>query len=172
MGKFGALVPTNGRYVNAADKAALAENAVALQIVAASHEPRATFGPRWLIDAAILATGETVAIDFASANAAGEPIVSRMLMFGELAARLAEGERFDPVILVRVSPVGGGNSYWTFRDATDAEIANSRDQHSGFVLDDDGPAEPVAKPKLRKAVVDGPGHRGKGPGDDDADLPF
>ena len=132
MSRFAELVPSSGRYVNAAAKAMLAgeevpsAGAVALRLVRATYQPRATFGARWLIDVRALATGEDIAIDFAAINKAGEPIEARQTMFAELRDRLDAGEVFDPVCLVLVAPVNkkGGNAFWTFADATPEQIAH------------------------------------------------
>jgi len=116
MGRFSSLAPGAGRYVNAADKAMLAELAVPLQLRSAVFQRRAQFGPRWLVDVAAIATGEMIAVDFAD-----NP--TRAAMFDSLAAALDAGESFDPVVLVRVQPDGGGNPFWTFEDATPEQIA-------------------------------------------------
>lgn len=116
MGKFSALAPGAGRYVNAADKAMLAELAVPLRIVAVVFQRKAQFGPRWLVDVAAIANGELIAVDFAD-----NP--TRSAMFDALSSALDAGEAFDPVVLVRVNPDGGGNPFWTFEDATPDQLA-------------------------------------------------
>ena len=149
MGKFSSLAPGAGRYVNAADKAMLAELAVPLRLRSAVFQRRATFGPRWLVDVEAIATGELIAVDFAD-----NP--TRAAMFDSLASALDAGETFDPVVLVRVSPDGGGNPFWTFEDATPDQLAAGTapewadDPEPG----DGAPAEPVKLPgeRLRKAA--------------------
>src|ERR1035437_9848944 len=49
-----------GRFLDAEDRAAL--SGVPLQLTTIDYEPGAMFGPRWLIGAAVLATGEEVLI--------------------------------------------------------------------------------------------------------------
>lgn len=127
MARISDIAPTAGRYVNAADKALLAESGAALRIVDARYQARAMFGPRWLIDCAVLATGETVAIDFAAADKAGAPIEARMTMFGAMRDALRDGDTFDPVVLVRIEPAKGGNPFWTFEDASIDAVANPVD---------------------------------------------
>ena len=122
MSRFSELVPTAGRYVNASDKAMLAADPeaekaderaetiggpVALRLVRAVYQPRATYGPRWLIEAQAIANSETIAIDFAAADKAGVPIEARQTMFAELRDRLDAGELFDPVVLARINPGKG-----------------------------------------------------------------
>jgi len=159
MARFGELVPTSGRYVNAADKAELSDLAVPLRLVRATYQPRAMFGPRWLIDCAQVGGGEPVAIDFAAASKDGAPIEARQTMFAELRDRLDAGEVFEPVVLESVTPAKGGNAFWTFRDATPAELADPTT--IAFPAEDDevesiGPDAPapikVGRQRLAKAA--------------------
>jgi len=153
MARFSEVIPAAGRYVNAADKAMLADLAVPLRIIRSVYQPRAGFGPRWLVDVAALNGGECIAIDFAAAAKDGTPIEARTVVFGAIRDRIDAGETFDPVVLEQVTPAKGGNAFWTFRDATPAEIA---DPAAPDFADDDAdekPADlaPVGRQKLAKA---------------------
>ncbi len=150
MPKFSQLAPGAGRYVNAADKAMLAELAVPLLLRGVVFQKRATFGPRWLVDAAAIATGELIAVDFAD-----NP--TRAAMFDTLASALDGGETFDPVVLVRVTPDGGGNPFWTFEDATDEQLAaNAAPEWADDEVADATPAPtPVAVGRERLAKAKG-----------------
>ena len=166
MAKFAELVPTAGRYVNAADKAMLAGDApdmagpVALRLTRAVYQPRAMYGPRWLIEVRTLATREDIAIDFAAADKAGEPIEARQTMFAELRDRLDAGEAFDPVVLAQITPSGkrGGNPFWTFLDAPAELVANPVAPRWADEDDDDDeqpedePEQPKRRPRLAKAA--------------------
>ena len=165
MARFGELVPTAGRYVNAADKAMLAADTtadkaderaeevggpVAMRLVRSIYQPRAKFGPRWLVEAKVLAGGDTVAIDFAAANKDGTPIEARSQMFAELRDRLDQGEAFDPVVLEYVH--AGANPFWAFRDATPEEVAEPFAPLWIDDAEDDAPApEPVKVGRSRLA---------------------
>ncbi len=169
MGRFSSLIPTAGRYVNAADKAMLAADPegdkadervdeiagpVALRLIRATYQARAMFGPRWLVDCKALANGDDIAIDFAAATKAGDPIEARMAMFADLRDRLDAGEVFDPVVLVRIAPPKGGNPFWTFADATAEQIATPIAPLWDDDADDDEQPEPepvkVGRSRLAK----------------------
>lgn len=172
MARFGDLIPSAGRYLNGADKAMLAADPdaekadervedmagpVAMRLVRAVYQPRARFGPRFLIDARVLATGEMIAVDFAAADKEGTPIEARVQTFNELRDRLDAGEAFDPVILARIAPDGGGNPFWTFVDAPAGLIDNPVEPIWYDDADDDEQPEPepvrVRGPRLAKAQV-------------------
>lgn len=170
MARFSEVIPAAGRYVNAADKAMLAadptaekaderaEDAtgpVALRLIDARYQPRAMFGPRWLVGVRTLSQPvEDIAIDFAAATKDGSPIEARNIMFGELRDRLDAGEAFDPVVLVRVPGTRGGNPFWTFEDAPAALVAKPV---APVWLDDDDDDEtpddiaPVNRPRLARS---------------------
>ena len=168
--KFAELIPTTGRYVDGADKAMLAADPdaekaderaaamrgpVALRLIGATLQPRARFGPRWLVNCRPMAGGEDIAIDFAAAAKDGAPIEARMNMFGELHDSLDAGEAWDPVILARVPGVKGGNPFWTFLDCPPELVADP--VAPVFYADDDEESEPEpVKPKgprLAKATA-------------------
>ena len=161
MARFSEVVPTAGRYVNAADKAMLAgddpamDGPVALRLMRATYQPRAQFGPRWLVDVRALANGDDIAIDFAAADKDGTPIEARQTMFAELRDRLAAGEVFEPVVLAQISTgKRGGNAFWTFLDAPSELVANPIAPRWEDDADDDEQPEdvkPARKPRLAKA---------------------
>jgi hypothetical protein len=178
MARFSEVVPTAGRYVNATDKAMLAADPeaekaderadelaagtgpVALRLTRCVYQPRAMFGPRWLVECRALANGDDIAIDFAAALKDGTVIETRQAMFAELRDRLDAGEAFDPVVLARIAPERGGNPFWTFVDAAPELVAHPSEPIWYEDADDDEtPAEPVkpapspAKPRLRKATA-------------------
>lgn len=167
MARFSEVVPTAGRYVNGADKAMLAADPeaekaderseaiagpVALRLTRVQYQPRAQFGPRWLVECRTLATPATdVAIDFAAALKDGTVIESRMSMFAELRDRLEAGEAFEPVFLARIAPGKGGNPFWTFVDVPDGAPVVAP-----IWLDDEADEpepEPARKPRLAKATA-------------------
>ena len=168
--KFAELIPTTGRYVDGADKAMLAADPdaekaderaaamrgpVALRLIGSSFQPRARFGPRWLVTCRPYAGGEDIAIDFAAADKSGTvPIEARMSMFAELRDSLDAGEAWDPVILARVPGVKGGNPFWTFLDAPADLVV---EPVAPVYLDDEDEPEPwpveVKGPRLVKATA-------------------
>lgn len=163
MARFGELVPTAGRYVNGADKAMLAADPdaekaddraediagpVALRMMRAVYQHRATYGPRWLVECRTVATPAVdLAIDFAAADKAGVPIEARMTTFAELRDRLDAGEVFEPVFLARVVPGKGGNPFWTFVDVPEGAPVVA----PIFPEETDDAPEPTPAPKLAKA---------------------
>jgi hypothetical protein len=105
-----------GRFVDAAERDALAGRA--LRITGMIHDGRNRFGPRWLVSVVDLATGEKLAVGLADNDA-------RNAMYPDIAATLDDDGPLgiEPVALYRQTPAKGGNPFWTFRSATDAEIA-------------------------------------------------
>ena len=116
-----------------------------LRLVGVRHEPRARFGPRWVVDAVVLDTGELVSIALAD-NA------TRTTMFGTIRDDLsADGaDAYAPVVLYRASREGG-NSFWTFRSATDADYARFAEPEP-TVEPDETAAEllPTVEPKGKR----------------------
>lgn len=129
--KFEAVLPTGARYVDGDDRAELADRPLKLQ--RARFEPKARYGPRWVIEALLLDSGEIIALGFAD-----NP--TRQGMFGQVAADLdADGaDAYEPVVLYQSQT--GQNPFWTFRSATDAEVAEAEAGQTGS--DDEIPAGP------------------------------
>lgn len=109
-------LPTGGRYIDGDERAEYVDRP--LKLLSVKHETKATFGPRFVIDAAVMDTGERVAIALAE-----NP--TRVTMFTEIGADLArEGaDAYEPVCLyLAKGATASANDYWTFRSATDDEI--------------------------------------------------
>lgn len=153
MAKFESVLPTGARYVDGDERDEYVDRAA--KITAVHHEPKAKFGPRWVIDAAMLDSGEIVAFTFAA-----NP--TRDTMFSNLAAGLdADGaDAWEPVCLY-MAEREGGHPYWTFRSATADEIAEAEaaepiteapgtDEATEAGLVPDVDAEPAPKAKAGK----------------------
>src|ERR1035437_4343125 len=109
-----------GRFLDAEDRAAL--SGVPLQLTTIDYEPGAMFGPRWLIGAAVLATGEEVLIGLgALTGPQGAKVenVGRAAVLTKIKAAMEAGTDVDPVILYREPKYG---SPWLLRSATDDEL--------------------------------------------------
>ena len=109
-----------GRFLDAEDRAAL--SGVPLQLTTIDYEPGAMFGPRWLIGAAVVATGEEVLIGLgAQTGPEGAKVenVGRAFVLGKIAAAMDEGTDVDPVILYHEPKYG---SPWLLRSATEDEL--------------------------------------------------
>lgn len=105
-----------GRFVDAEEKDQLAGRA--LRLVGMTHDVRNRYGPRWLVSVVDLGTGEKLAVGLADNDA-------RNAAYPGIAETLADdgAEAIEPVALYRQTPAKGGNAFWTFRTATDDEIA-------------------------------------------------
>jgi hypothetical protein len=135
----------DGRFLDADDRAALAGCAIELRGL--SFQPHAKFGPRWLAEAVVIATGEKVLIGLQDNEA-------RTTKFGAIAAVLGEGGTLDPVVLYLADPIAPAvNQYWSFRSADALEVANPAAPVFSGENDPDGDdvGEVVAAPKLAKA---------------------
>ena len=140
MARFEDLAPaTLPRFVDGEGKNALAHEP--LRILAIRHEPAARFGPRYVVEAAIISTGEMVSIGLADNS-------GRQAIFAKIDAHLIAGGEIDPVVLDWITPAEGkGNPFRAFRSATDEELAAAMLSELGRA---DQP-EPEPDPKLRKA---------------------
>ncbi len=126
-----------GTFLDSDGKDELINGAVPLVFRRVVPDQLNRYGPRWIVSATRLDTGEVVAVGMPQ-----NP--TRNAQFEALAAALAEddAEPFDPVCLIRV----GKKDAMTFRTATSAEVdatiaAQATDAH-----------ETAAKaPKLAKA---------------------
>ena len=109
-----------GRFLDAGDRAAL--SGVPLQLTTIDYEPGAMFGPRWLIGAAVVATGEEVLIGLgAQTGEEGAKVenVGRAAVLGKIKAAIEDGTEVDPVILYHEPKHG---SPWLLRSATEDEL--------------------------------------------------
>ena len=129
--RFEDNAPAAGRFVDGDERDDYTDRPMKLQT--ARFEPKATYGPRWVITAAMLDTGELVAIALAD-NA------TRTQRFSEVQADLAAdgADAYEPVCLFRQGRVDGGNPFWTFRTATADEIAEAAETLAAGPADDDG----------------------------------
>jgi hypothetical protein len=103
-----------GTYIDGADREGYVDRP--MKLIGVQRESAARFGPRWVIEAAMLDSGEKVLIALA-ANA------TRDTMFTQVRDDLAAdgADAYDPVCLYRQDREGG-NAFWTLRSATDDEI--------------------------------------------------
>lgn len=129
--RFEDAVPTGfgdiGRFVDGDERRDLAGEPLSLAGV--MDDPFGKFGARWIVSAAILATGEKIAIGLAKNS-------NRDRQLATLRELLDGGETLDPVVLESRTPAHGGNKFWTFRSATDDELAGTAE----LPTDDEGPA--------------------------------
>lgn len=116
MARIEDLAPTFGRFVDAEGRRALEGRPLDVQDV--REDNANTYGPRWLVVVADLGTGELITIGMAK-NAGRDALYPRLI------AMLAEGHTVDPLCLYQFKPEKG-NAFWTFRSATDAELAAAR----------------------------------------------
>lgn len=147
MGKWSEAVPAPtsdlGRFVDAEDKDALEGEPLRLERI--TFDSRNQYGPRWIVSAYVLTTGEKVAIGLAS-----NPNRDAIMDAGQ--AALARDEALDPVMLYQQAPTGGGNPFWAIRDATDAELSDAESRKGADPLFvDTAPATPTVLPKERLA---------------------
>jgi hypothetical protein len=144
----------SGKYVDAEERALLI--GCPLNLVAVDEEPNAQYGPRWLIEAAVVATGEIVLIPLGATTKAivdgkSQEVdnAGRRAVLSKVAAALAAGDGVDPVILFRDGT--GPSAPWVFRSATDDEIAEPA--APDFPVEADAPETPtvIAGERLSKA---------------------
>lgn len=128
--------PTGARYVDGEERHGYIDRP--MRLVAVTHEPNAKFGPRWVVTAAMLDTGEEIAIGLAANG-------YRDRQLGGVQRVLQDGEGFDPVCLF-IDPNVDGHP-WAFRTAEADEIAAAT-----TALPAEVPAEPdeIAEPKARR----------------------
>ena len=117
MSKWSETIPAGlgavGRFLTADERHGLATMPV--RMLAIVDDPANRFGPRWVVSLAYLDTGEKVALGLKR-----NPVRDGQMEAGRKA--LADGEVFDPMIC-EVVETKAGNETYSFRDATDAEIA-------------------------------------------------
>lgn len=103
-----------GNYIDGADRDGYVDRP--MKIIGIQRQTQSKFGPRWVIEAAMLDSGEKVLIALA-ANA------TRDTMFGQVRDDLdADGaDAYEPVCLYRQARESG-NPFWSLRTATDAEL--------------------------------------------------
>ena len=128
MARFEDNAPATGRYIDGDERVDYIDRPMRLQ--AAKFQPKALYGARWVIEAVMLDDGELVAIALAD-----NP--TRQARFSEVGASLAADGRdaYEPVCLYKQEQTGGGNPFWTFRSANEAEIISASEVHE---VDDDG----------------------------------
>lgn len=135
------IQPTGARYVDGDERAEYVDRP--LVILAVHPEAKAKFGPRHVIDAAVIDTGEIIGLAFTD-----NP--TRVTMWTTLIEGLAaEGkDAFAPVCLYLSDPASeGGNKFWAFRSATEAEIAEAGEEAKAS--DDGAGDEPEPKPEAK-----------------------
>ena len=123
MGKsFESTLPSadGGRYIDGDEREEYVDRA--MKLLDARFEPKATFGPRWVIQAAMMDSGERVAIALAQDKKG-----VRDSIFAQVQADIETqgSDAFEPVCLYMAKPEGNANGYWTFRSATAEEIAQA-----------------------------------------------
>jgi hypothetical protein len=120
---------TEGTYIDGADREAYIDRP--MKLLGVQHEREARFGPRWVLQAAMLDSGEVVLIALAG-NA------TRDVMFGQVRDDLAAdgADAYEPVCLYRQSREGG-NAFWTLRSATEAELIAADDAELVSAVEDD-----------------------------------
>ena len=127
--------PTSAPYVDGPDREPYIGRPCIIKGV--QDDPKARYGPRWVVEVAMLDSGEVIALGLAK-NAWRDRVM------GGIAAALDDGEDIDPVVLFRDADHPGKNGQlpWSFRSATDAEIeAAGIDAAEG----DDTAPEPTGK---------------------------
>lgn len=103
-----------GTYIDGDERDAYVDRP--MKLLGVQREGSARYGPRWVVEAVMLDSGEKVLIALA-ANA------TRDTMFGQVRDDLAAdgADAYAPVCLYRKSREGG-NAFWTFRTATSNEL--------------------------------------------------
>ncbi len=136
-----------GTYIDGPDRDAYVDRP--MKLIGVQRQAQAKFGPRWLLEAAMLDSGEKVLISL-SANA------TRDTMFAQVRDELdADGaDAYEPVCIYRQDRPGG-NAFWTLRSATADEIEAA--ENAEPVTDDeptgsDDPGERDEAPAKGKAA--------------------
>lgn len=126
----------SGRYIDGDERDAYVDRP--MKLTGVNFEPRGKFGPRWIVGAAMLDSGELVAISLAD-----NP--TRQTWFSAVREDLQNdgADAYDPIVLFRQAPAGGGNSFWTFRTATTEEVETA--EASEVLGDDAGEGAPPAE---------------------------
>ena len=109
------LAPSGAAFVDGSDRDPYIGRPCIIKGV--QDDPKARYGPRWVVEVAMLDSGEVIALGLAK-NAWRDRVM------GGIAAALDDGEDIDPVVLFRddAHPGKNGQLPWSFRSATDAEI--------------------------------------------------
>jgi hypothetical protein len=124
MAKIEDIAPRRaGRWLDADDRALVI--GCPMNITSIGEEKHAAFGPRWVVEGALLATGETVLIGLGAMTKAKDGTevdnAGRRHVLEAVAATLLAGDAVDPVVLFRDG--SGPAAPWVFRSATEDEIA-------------------------------------------------
>lgn len=112
MSRIEDLAPSMGRFMDAEGKAELEGQALRIADVRVDNANK--YGPRWLVVAGVMSTGELITIGLAKNG-------GRDALFGKIAGLLAQGETVDPVCLYQHQPEKG-HPFWTFRSASADEL--------------------------------------------------
>jgi hypothetical protein len=133
MARLEDMAPSGARYVDGDEREPYMGRAMIMHRVI--NEPNARYGPRWVVEAALLDSGEIIALGLAA-----NPY--RDAQLGAARAALIAGDEIDPVVLYRDTdhPGKNGTLPWAFRSATDAEIEAAGVLAAG---EDDNAPEPV-----------------------------
>lgn len=138
MARLEDMAPSGARYVDGDERDPYMGRAMVLHRVI--NEPNARYGPRWVCEAAMLDSGEIIALGLAA-----NPY--RDAQLGAARAALIAGDDIDPVVLYRdaAHPGKNGTLPWAFRSATDAEI-----EAAGVLAAAEDDPEPVQPTKAGK----------------------
>jgi hypothetical protein len=136
MARIESYEPSGAPFIDGPDREPYIGRACVIQRVI--DDPKARYGPRWVVEAAFLDSGEVVALGMGK-----NPWRDQVM--GGLALVLSDGESIDPVVLFRDTDHMGANKQapWSFRSATDAEIEAAG--QLAAVEDDPTEAEPTPK---------------------------
>ena len=140
-----------GRYIDGDERDGYVDRPMKLQGV--NFESKARFGPRWLVKAVMLDTAELVKISLAD-----NP--TRTTMFQQVREDIeADGaDAYEPVVLYREAPKGGGNSFWTFRTATSDELEAAAEAEA-IEAEPTGSDDPGELDEAATAAAKGKGHK-------------
>ncbi len=137
-----------GTYIDGPDRDAYVDRP--MKLIGVQRQAQTKFGPRWVLEAVMLDSGERVLISL-SANA------TRDTMFAQVRDDLdADGaDAYEPVCIYRQDRPGG-NAFWTLRSATADEIEAAEtaseiaDEVEPTGSDDPGEQDEKAKGKAAK----------------------
>lgn len=136
-----------GRWLDKDGRAAI--DGCPIQLVDVSEEVNGTYGPRWVIEAAVLATGEVVLIGLGGTTKRGKEEVDnagRRHVLSAIATALEDHETVDPVVMFRDGD--GPDAPWVFRSAEADELADPAAPSWPAAT---GPETPVVVPGERLA---------------------
>lgn len=138
--------PSGAPYVDGSDRDPYIGRPMVIQRVI--DDPEARFGPRWVVEVALLDSGEIIALGLSK-----NPWRNRLM--AALALAISDGEDIDPVVLFKDTEHMGANKQapWSFRSATDDEIEAAgklaADGDDNDEDDEDGEDADAAKPAVK-----------------------